>query len=314
MSVEEINGKNILGEMFKGSKNALRWVDEVTKSLDKNGILIYKIPYTNRFDYYPTFIARFALGNLEMYLETKEDVYRKNFFRQVNWLLKNLKEKKDYCVWEHYYRVPYYSFNRVPWVHGLAQGLGMTVFLKAYQLTEKDEFLNVAKKIFNSFEIDIEDGGIRYIDEDGNMWLEEYAILPPPHVLNGFITILFSVREFYHMTKNKTAFEIWKKGLKTLKINLRRYDIGYWSIYDLLNRYPAPLKYHIMHVQQLEILYKITGEKIFKNYGLKWKQHVLCKKNKVKAKFNRGKILLQKYGVTGSVVRYIQRKKWERGS
>lgn len=305
--------ENLLGEMFKGSKNALRWIEETTKTLDKNNVLLYKIPYTRRFNYYPTFIARYGLGNLEMFLETGEEKYKKYFFAQVNWLCNNLVYKNGFAVWEHHYIFPYYQFDRIPWIHGLGQGLGMTALLKAYQLSGVNRYLEAAKKVYNSFEISIKKGGVKFVDDEGNVWLEEYAILPPPHILNGFITILFSINEFYQVTKDESAFEIWDKGINTLKNNLKRYDTGYWSLYDLLNKYPAPLMYHDMHVHQLGILYRITGEKIFKDYELRWKNYMECKKNRMIAKFSRGIIHLRRHGIIGSAKRYIQRKRWERG-
>jgi len=305
--------KQLLGEMFRDSKKSLNWIKKSTLKLDKKGVLLYKIPYTDKFDYYPTFIARYGLGNLEMYIETFDNKYKNSFFNQCNWLSKNLVIKDDFAVWEHKYKLSYYNFDKTPWVHGLGQGLGMTVLLKAYQLTNKKSYFDLSKKILNSFQVNIKDGGVNYFDENDDIWYEEYAILPPPHILNGFITILFGIREFYNVSKSNNSFILWKNGLKTLTKNLDKYDLGYWSFYNLLQKYPATIKYHKIHIKQLKILYEITNDEKFKTYSNKWEKNLNHKINTLKISFIRNSILLQNYGIGNGINTLIRRWRWKYG-
>jgi len=303
--------RDILGITFKGSKESLRYTNRPTIKLDSNGILIYKIPYTKKYDYYPIFMARFSLGNLEMYLETGDEKYKEVYFNQVDWLYKNLTTKDNFAVWEHHYQLPFYEF-KVPWIHGLAQGLGMTALLKAYQITNEKKYLNASEKIFNSFEVDIEEGGIRYIDEKDNIWLEEYALLPPPHVLNGYITILFGIYEFQKITKKNKAKDLWKNGLNTIKLNLDKYETGYWSYYDLSRKHPSTVNYHNLHIWQLNILYELTREQIFKDYAVRWGNYKKSYIHKKRASINRGIVLIRRNGLINSIDKYYKRKKWNK--
>ena len=41
-------------------EKSLDWLKMNTRKLDKKGIIMYKIPYTDNFDYYPVEIALFA--------------------------------------------------------------------------------------------------------------------------------------------------------------------------------------------------------------------------------------------------------------
>ena len=107
-----IQEKDILRIPFRGKKGALKWPERSTMALDKNGVLLYKIPYTDKFDYYPIFIARYSLNNLQEYLDTRNSKYQKIFFNQVDWLFKNLTIKEDIAVWEHQYVLPFYDFNK----------------------------------------------------------------------------------------------------------------------------------------------------------------------------------------------------------
>ena len=307
----EIQNKDLLGITFRGSKGAINYTKMSTMKLDKNGVLLSKIPYTDNFDYYPIFMARYSLGNLEMYLETKDTKYEGVFLNQVDWLLKNLVDKHDFAVWEHHYNLPYYNFNP-PWIHGLGQCLGMTALLKAYQISGEDVYLEASKKIYRSFEIEISEGGVKFIDDNNNVWLEEYAIIPPPHVLNGFITILFGIHEFYRITNTEKAQNLFNVGIKTLIENLWKFDLGYWSLYNLLQKYPSPSNYHSLHIRQLNVLYELTGENIFKEYARLWEEYKNKWINRNYARVKRVELHLKNYGIKGCVMRYYKRKKWKK--
>jgi len=305
-------GEDLLGITFRGSKKeTVYYTKRNTIKLNENGLLIYKIPYTDKWDYYPIFMARYSIGNLELFLDEGDEKYKEVFLKQTNWLYKNLTYKDDFAIWEHNYTLPYYDF-KTPWTHGLAQGLGMTALLKNYQITDNKDFLKASEKVFNSFNTDISKGGVKYVDEKGNIWLEEYALLPPPHVLNGFITILFGIHEFHKVTGNKKALKLWNDGIKTIKTNLEKYEAGYWSIYDLLRRYPSTKNYHKLHIWQLKTLYDLTNEKMFLKYSKKWEKYNNSILNKKHASFQRGLLHLKRYGIFDSYNRYVKRKKWNR--
>jgi heparosan-N-sulfate-glucuronate 5-epimerase len=302
---------DLFGITFKGSKTAVNYTDRSTVKLDDDGVLAYKIPYTQHYDYYPIFMARYSLGNLELFLETGEQRYEQVFMTQVKWLFHNLTIKKNYAFWEHRYTLPYYDFT-LPWVHGLGQALGMTALLKAYQLTKKKPYLKAAEQVLHSFDVDVSHGGVQYVDEAGDVWFEEYAVLPPPHVLNGFITILFGLHEFHRITQNENAKQLWEKGLTTVTKHIDEFDTGYWSLYELLRGIPATKNYHRMHIWQLEVLHQLTGKDIFQIYAKRWKAYAMKQANNTHAQLKRGLVHLQRYGILGSIQRYRQRKQWEK--
>jgi len=312
MDAIEQRDKSLLGKDFIGSKRSHRGIPSSTKKRDKNGVLLYKIPYGEQWDYYPIFIARYGLGNLEMYLETGDNKFEDAFWSQVNWLYDNVVEKDGFAVWEHYYTLPFYDFDRIPWVHGLGQGLGMTALLKAYQLTNDKDYLEVSRKVLQSFAVDIKNGGVRSVDDQGNVWYEEYAIIPQPRILNGLITILFGMHEFFERTDDEQALALWNDGLATVKKNLARYDLGYWSRYDLLRGYPASENYHRMHVRQLDILYELSGDETFREYRNRWNNYMNGWMNRIRMPIQRGLVHLKRYGICGSMERYLQRRKWKR--
>jgi len=187
--------------------------------IDDKGVLTIKIPYTEQWDYYSLFIARHAQRNLRKYRETGDEEFEDIFLTQVDFLCDELVDKDGFAVWEHDYSLPWYDFDEKPWVLGLGQAIGMLALLEAHEHTGKSDYLRLAKKVFRSFDVEMNEGGVKYVDEEGYTWFEEYAIKPPPHVLNGFITILQSIDEFYEYTENEKALPLWEEGMETLRDN-----------------------------------------------------------------------------------------------
>ena len=61
---------------------------------------------------------------------------------------------------------------------------------------------------------------------------------------------------------------------------IKEYDIGYWSRYNLCKAdwYPeidlATITYQHLHILQLELLYRLTENDVFKTYAARFKKQV----------------------------------------
>ena len=80
------------------------------------------------------------------------------------------------------------------------------------------------------------------------------------------------ITQFFFRIKQQR--ELFYKLSKTIAKNLHTtYDLGYWSKYEhsntLIPMIASPF-YHKLHIVQLEIMYKLTGENIFYEYSNKW--------------------------------------------
>ena len=58
--------------------------------------------------------------------------------------------------------------------------------------------------------------------------------------------------------------------------NLKRYDVGFWSLYELsgtwLHMVASPF-YHALHIVQLEIMHRLTNESVFSEFSQKWERY-----------------------------------------
>jgi hypothetical protein len=137
--------------------------------------------------------------------------------------------------------------------------------------------LETASKAFKAFGQEItKPGGVTFTDDKGYIWLEELIFNPPTHILNGFIWAMWGIYDYYLLTKNQKAQQLFNESVKTLEENIQRYDIGFWTVYHLL---PTKLKmvaspyYQRLHIVQLKAMHRLTGKKIFKDYAQKWEMY-----------------------------------------
>jgi len=158
------------------------------------------------------------------------------------------------------------------------------VLLRAYQLTNDKKYLDTAQCAWKSFKIPTSKGGVISYFPDGNPIIEEY---PSPKyltaVLNGFIFGIVGVYEFAKATNDSEARQFFLKLIDSLKHNLERYDPGYWSYYDLKSPLRLTSKaYHRLHIEQLNVLYEMTGEDIFKTFRDQWRHYLHSSKCNLK--------------------------------
>jgi hypothetical protein len=200
--------------------------------------------------------------------------WRKTALVCADWLVANLEENKSGLkVWHHKFDWEYFRVLKSPWYSGLAQGQGISLLVRAFHETGDHKYKDAAEAAFRVMVTRIEDGGILFVDETGDWWIEEYVTTPPTHILNGFMWALWGVYDFDAFTGSKAARGLWDKGVATIEKNLGKFDSGFWSLYDLAPlsmRNPASGFYHALHVVQLRVMHKLTGQPVFHETAERW--------------------------------------------
>jgi heparosan-N-sulfate-glucuronate 5-epimerase len=164
--------------------------------------------------------------------------------------------------------LPLYGLSP-PWISALAQGRLLSVLSRAYEFSEDERYVIAARKAMKPFAIPVTDGGVQTCFPDGGVAFEEYPLRKPNIVLNGLITSLVGLYDLGEIGQEHRATDLFLRGLRGLESNLHRYDLEYWSVYDLTG-HVASENYHSYHIMQLWALYEMTGCEIFKRYALKW--------------------------------------------
>ena len=233
--------------------------------------------------YNPIAVAQYGLGNYNLYCRTGDERHKSAFLRIADWLVENLEETTyGTRVWYHHFDWEYRDTLKAPWHSALAQGQGISLLIRAHKETGYDRYLAAANQAFDSFKKDISEGGVSYTDDEANVWLEEYVVFPPTHILNGFIWSSWGVYDYFLATGEAYARDLFNKCIQTLMANLYTYDIGFWSLYEQagtrLKMIASPF-YHQLHIIQLAILHRLTGEEIFHRYAVQWEK---CRRDPLK--------------------------------
>lgn len=249
---------------------------------DQNGIPLLDYRGHIGKQYNPIAIAQYGLGHFNLYKQTGNKKNLEIATKQAVWLVNNLeKNKQGVSVWMHHFDWEYRDLLKNPWYSALAQGNGISLLLRIYKETNNNVYLETAKEAFKSLGIEIKNGGVLYIDQSKNYWLEETIVNPPTHILNGFFWTLWGVWDYYLTLKDQSTLDFFNLCIKTLKENLKSFDIGWWSLYEQSNTKMKMLTsrfYHSLHVVQLEIMYFITKDEFFKKYHNRWDRY---QKNKL---------------------------------
>jgi heparosan-N-sulfate-glucuronate 5-epimerase len=243
-------------------------------SFDSEGIP--KLDYLGAIgpQYNPIAIAQYGLGNFNSYLKSASASRKQKFLCAAEWLVNNLeKNPGGFWVWNHHFDFEYRSPLRAPWFSGLAQGQGISLLVRAYAETKDDRYLDAARRAFKCMQAEVSAGGVIFTDEAGQRWIEEYIVDPPTHILNGFMWATWGVYDLALCTGDVAVQKVWKDSVKTLTTNLHNFDAGYWSLYEQsgtrLKMMASPF-YHRLHIVQLRVMAKLTGEPIFTEFANRW--------------------------------------------
>ena len=227
--------------------------------------------------YNPIAIAHHALGNYNLFRRTGDATPRQKFFLMAEWLRSHLERNRfGLSVWNHHFDWEYRDTLRKPWHSALAQGQGISVLVRAHEESGDLHYLEAAQLALTSFFKPLAEGGVAFTDDNGDLWFEEYVVSPPTHILNGFIWAAWGVYDYFIATRDQSAQELFARAVRTLLRNLDRYDLGFWSLYEQSGtRLPmvASPFYHQLHIVQLRVMYRLTGEEKFARVADRWETY-----------------------------------------
>jgi heparosan-N-sulfate-glucuronate 5-epimerase len=237
--------------------------------------------------YNPIAIAQYGLGHHTLYRRSNDSTHRLIFLRIADWMTNHLEENEaKLWVWMHRFDWEYRQTLKNPWYSALAQGQGISLLVRAYQETGDARYLEAATRAFTPFQVGVSDGGITYVDADGHTWFEEYIVLPPTHILNGFIWASWGVHDYALATNNSAAKNCFQQAVTTLSSRLSSFDTGFWSLYEQSGtRLPmlASKFYHSLHIVQLRVMHRLTGNPQFRQFAEKWRSYCESSWNNARA-------------------------------
>lgn len=103
-----------------------------------------------------------------------------------------------------------------------------------------------------------------FIDENKYYWIEEYPWIEYTQALNGFIYAIYGLYEYYLLTNDFYCKVLLQAAITTIRHNIQKYRIENAISYYCLRHKGQIATYHMFHIEQLQMLYKITGDTFFR--------------------------------------------------
>jgi heparosan-N-sulfate-glucuronate 5-epimerase len=216
-----------------------------------------------------------GLGCYERYLAGEGDVWLAGAIAQADTLVRCQQQHGPQAGGFLHDRPFRHTFAlRAPWISSMAQGEGASLLVRAFLETREERYAEAATRALLPLSVDSSAGGVQALLPDGRPFPEEYPTDPPSFVLNGGIFTLWGIRDVGVGLRNAAAEAAFESAVDSLAANLHRWDLGYWSRYDL---YPHPVTniassfYHDLHISQLAAMDRIAPRQQLTQTAERWR-------------------------------------------
>jgi heparosan-N-sulfate-glucuronate 5-epimerase len=206
----------------------------------------------------PAGLAQLALGWWERHLAGDAGAME-HFLRVCGLLAASGVDGQSELLWPYEMPVPKYHLAP-PWYSALAQAQAASAFVRAHLASGDDQFAELARRSIAPV-LPGSSSGLLMSTLDGPV-PEEAPSNPPSLILNGWIYALWGLWDVAVGLGDRLSRQVLDESVECLRRTLHRYDIGWWSCYSLYpHRLPDLAKpfYHRLHIDQLEVLHRLTG-------------------------------------------------------
>lgn len=257
-SLEELRGYYI---DYSGKVN--------TDQLDENGI-----PYTKLTDgrqvHFPITVIQYGLGCYEKIL-SGDDSYAAPLKICADHMLQTQHENG---MWDAFKALRPTDYNS-----SMIQSQGVSLLLRAYQLTGEEKYLTAAKKAFEGMLKPVSEGGTAFVK---NGYIHLLEAVDRPMILNGAIYSSYGVLDMWVLTGEEKYQKIWESVIGAIKDELPNFDTGFWSKYCLDGAYASPF-YQKVHITQLRVLAKLCHDEVFAQEAQKYEKYLCSRWNYARA-------------------------------
>ncbi len=223
--------------------------------------------------------SHLAISLFHEMLETEDPSCREAFLKVAEDLIQRVRFReiagKTCGLIFHRYHPGIPESTHQPWISCQTQGWGMSILMRAYQLSGKEAFRQTALSLQIPFLIDVSSGGVKGREKTGRVFYQKLPFRGRyQHILNGFLSSLAGLYELYLSTGDNLAGDLFHQGLATVcnEDVLNTFDIGYTSVYGQAyqSATPACIAYNRVHVWQLSALAILGGQPKLKDQSEKW--------------------------------------------
>jgi len=242
--------------------------------VDSQGVALWR--FNGHLYYHPLLIVRYGIAMVHTYRISQKPPHLERAAVNADWLINNAVPRNGALYFPYRFNWPAFGnrhdLMRAPWFSAMVQGQALILFTRLYAMTGDAHWQKAADATFASllrahsrkrpWAVDI-----TTYRHHRYLWLEEYAQDPPSHALNGHMYALFGVWEYAFATRSEAAARVFDGAATTIRHQVQRFRVpGGISYYSLRvhAQYPS---YHCIHVWQLKLLTRMTGDPWFAKEG-----------------------------------------------
>jgi heparosan-N-sulfate-glucuronate 5-epimerase len=233
----------------------------------------------------PVLVSQYALGLYSQYLAKKNQALLPKFLQMADWLC-DQAELKVHAGKQ--IALCHMDFGRGAVLSAMAQGQAISVWARAFQLTNKAIYSERAIQAYNLFQIPIESGGV--VDRTPGFPVLEEWVVEPVHILNGHLFAFVGLHELLYMLAGtmspvelaevRDCYNVYLDSSIRLAAKI---DMTFWTKYSLRDS-PVPniasFFYHHLHVELMKGLHILTRNKEFAYYEKRWRKQMTNSINK----------------------------------
>jgi hypothetical protein len=104
-----------------------------------------------------------------------------------------------------------------------------------------------------------------YEEGEWKGWIEEDT--EGFHILNGHIYAALGLYDLWRLTRDAVVYKQFEDALAVVKRQVHKYDVNCFSRYSQRPGAFCNNSYHLIHVYQFNILYKITKDTFYLDYA-----------------------------------------------
>lgn len=234
---------------------------------DADGIPVRKW-LDGKYYYSPVRIEIQAIVRLDSYVRTGNDA---GYIPTLQKLADKLRELAIPSGDALFFPMPFdfaYGKLKAPWFNAMAQGYALSFFTRMYRVFGHQADLDTANAVFKSFQIM---GPITgpWVSQpvNGYLWLEHYPKGKFLEVLNAHMHALFGLYDYWQQVGTPESRQILLGAISTMRHELPLFRRkGKTSAYCLVNPVYS-LKYHWIHIHQVQELALVTGDQWFTDFA-----------------------------------------------
>jgi heparosan-N-sulfate-glucuronate 5-epimerase len=220
--------------------------------------------------------AQWALGCFERYLAGEGEVWLEAAIERAQELVeRQVLEGPQAGGFLHRQPLRHTFALDPPWISAMAQGEVASLLVRVFLQTREERYADAARRALLPLSVDTVTGGVR-ASLDGRSFPEEYPTRPPSFVLNGGIFAMWGLHDVGVGLDDAAARIAFDQAVDTLAEQIARWDLGYWSRYDL---FPHPVVnvassfYHDLHINQLRAMDRLAPRPQLAETADRWQRY-----------------------------------------